>query len=237
MILLSHTRNFRQPSPEPSSRRMAFQKWCGRRTPSMRRVKSSMHGYAGKHLRWSMKQTYSICTQSNPISIPSIILVPSEHPYRYRFFNAERGNVLALGAAACVDAPSLSAFSSCSERKVAAVSEVWSSSPARLLPARCPEGVVQTGIAEQARAVFRARRNSSGERDVGPEDVFVVSERYASQTIPVPARGARTSPPAELPRGTPGSHTTTGPVPVPTRAVPRTLLAAFCNDASPTAPV
>src|SRR4249920_3165965 len=45
MILPSHTRNFRQPRPEPSSRRMAFQKWCGRRTPIMRRVKSSMHAY------------------------------------------------------------------------------------------------------------------------------------------------------------------------------------------------
>src|SRR5260370_33566226 len=45
MILPSHTRNFRQPSPEPSSRRMAFRKWCGRRTPSMRRVKSSIHAY------------------------------------------------------------------------------------------------------------------------------------------------------------------------------------------------
>src|SRR6266702_2388641 len=50
MILPSHTRNFRQPSPEPSSRRMAFQKWCGRRTPSMRRVKSSMHAYKSEEV-------------------------------------------------------------------------------------------------------------------------------------------------------------------------------------------
>src|SRR6266699_864972 len=48
MILPSHTRNFRQPSPEPSSRRMAFQKWCGRRTPSMRRVKSSQESVASE---------------------------------------------------------------------------------------------------------------------------------------------------------------------------------------------
>jgi hypothetical protein len=110
--------------------------------------------------------------------------------YRYRFFNAERENVPALGISACVAAPFLSAFSSCSERKVSAVCGVRSSSQARLLPARCPEGVVQTGIALQARAVFHARRSSSGERGVGREDVFVVSERYASQTPYFPARGA-----------------------------------------------
>src|SRR6266699_3003455 len=70
MILPSYTRNFRQPRPEPSSRRMALQKWCGRRTPRMRRVTSSLHGYAGKPLRWAIQQNFRFGPQSKPETVP-----------------------------------------------------------------------------------------------------------------------------------------------------------------------
>src|SRR5216683_141094 len=46
---------------------------------------------------------------------------PSSTPYKYRFFNAERGHVSAHGVFAFSDAPFPFAFSSCSQLKVWAV--------------------------------------------------------------------------------------------------------------------
>src|SRR5216684_5126485 len=97
--------------------------------------------------------------------------------------------------------------------------------------------MLRTDTAWQARPAFRARHSSSGEQEVAPLLAFAVDKRYAAQATMRLARFAETQLQASPPLGTPGSHTITERRPWPTRAAPHCLLAPFCYDAIPKAPV